>query len=122
MAARMNSSGSGCTSKGRSRIWSAVSGMVPLSFVDGCLAVGAPARRVARGLELSAADVVEIHVDAARRGLGGLVDDRLGTAHDGRVVAEFGHQPVRLLPGTGAADDPTGPEQPGDLAGHRADR
>ena len=68
------------------------------------------------GPQLFAAHVVEDRVDAVRGGRAQLLLDGTRAADHHRVIAEFLDQPVRLLLGARAADDPGGAAQPGDLA------
>ena len=74
-----------------------------------------------RSLEVLAADVVEVHVDAAvALPLPELLDDRAVVVIEGRVEAQF-QQAGHLVRGPGAADDPGCPHGLGDLADERPD-
>ena len=73
-----------------------------------------------RGLEVLAADVVEVHVD--RGVLLEQLADRAVVVVEGRVEPELAGHPGDLLGRAGRPHDLGGPEQPRHLAGRRADR
>ena len=66
-----------------------------------------------------AADVVEVHVDALRRGFAQLVDHRARPVVEGRVETELVEQVADLVVGPGAADHAMAAEL-GDLGGQTA--
>ena len=81
----------------------------------------AAAQRAERGLEVLAADVVEVDVDAVRRGRAQQLVDRAVVVVEGGVEAELVAQ-VRDLVGRAGAADHAVAAQLGDLRGERADR
>ena len=72
------------------------------------------------GVEMVAADIVEIDVDALRRGLHQLLDDRAGLVVDRGVGAELAH-PGAFVRAAGRADHGHALRL-GDLDDRRADR
>lgn len=88
-------------------------------------ALGDPAEvveRADRGLQVLAADVVEVDVDAIGRGGLELLCDRAVVVVERGVEADLVQQIADLLRGSGAADDPGRAAQLGDLTDQRTHR
>ncbi len=80
------------------------------------------AQRSDRRLEVVAADVVEVDVDALRGGLGQQFAHRAGPVVEGGIEAELLREVLHLRRRSGAADHPARAEQPGHPADRAADR
>src|SRR4051794_6266626 len=78
-------------------------------------------QRPHRRLEMVPADVVEVDVDAIGRRCRQQLGHRPGVVVEGGVEPELAGEPPHLLRAPGAADDPAGPAEPGELADQAAD-